>query len=64
MSSQDSAETIFSCGPDPNAKVDVRRLPQLVRRGLQVVWATGRRELALSTILQEVIASSYEATDS
>jgi ATP-binding cassette, subfamily B, bacterial len=47
-------QALFSCGPDPDAKVDVRRLPRLVRRGLEVVWNAGRREFIISTSLQAI----------
>jgi len=45
--------TIYDVQPDPEAKVDVRRLPQLVRQGLRIVWAQpSRRDFVVSTGLQ------------
>jgi ATP-binding cassette, subfamily B, bacterial len=51
----DAAEappTLYDFQPDVEAKVDVRRLPRLVLQGLRIVWAAGRRDLIVSTILQ------------
>jgi hypothetical protein len=44
-----SAQTIFDLQPDPEAKVDVRRLPALARQGIRILWQAGKRELLIST---------------
>ena len=40
------------CQADPEAKVQVRQLPRLVRDGMRMVWAAGRREFVLVLALQ------------
>jgi ATP-binding cassette subfamily B protein len=50
----DSTPTVFDYQPDPEARVDIRRLPSLVRQGLRLVWSAGRRDFILSTSLQAV----------
>ena len=60
-SAESAEQTLFSCGPDPEAKVDVRRLPQLIRRALQVVMAAGRREFMISTVLQSISGAGIAA---
>jgi ABC-type multidrug transport system fused ATPase/permease subunit len=46
--------TIYDCQPDPEAKVDVRRLPRVAAEGLRIVWAAGRRDFLISAGLQAV----------
>ena len=46
------APTIFDLQPDPDAKVDLRRLPGVAREALRIVAAASRRELALVVALQ------------
>jgi hypothetical protein len=41
----DATQTIVDLQPDPEAKVDLRRLPGIVRAGLRIVAATSRLEL-------------------
>jgi ATP-binding cassette, subfamily B, bacterial len=48
----DGPATIYEQGPDPDAKVDVRRLPRLVVQGFRIIMAAGRRDLIVSTSLQ------------
>jgi ATP-binding cassette subfamily B protein len=44
--------TIYDSGPDPDLKVDVRRLPRLSRQGFRMISAAGRRDFLVSTGLQ------------
>lgn len=46
--------TIYDCQPDPEAKVDVRRLPRIARDGLRILWNAGRKEFVTSTVLQAI----------
>ena len=46
--------TIYDCQPDPDAKVDMRRLPLLARSGMRICWDAGRRDFLVSTGLQAV----------
>jgi ATP-binding cassette subfamily B protein len=48
----ESTPTLYDAQPDPQAKVDIRRLPGLVTQGLRIVWTAGRRDLIVSVILQ------------
>jgi ABC-type multidrug transport system fused ATPase/permease subunit len=48
----DGPATIYEQGPDPEAKVDVRRLPRLVVQGFRIITAAGRRDLIVSISLQ------------
>jgi ATP-binding cassette subfamily B protein len=48
----DGPTTIYEQGPDPYAKVNVRRLPRLVVQGFRIIMAAGRRDLVVSTSLQ------------
>jgi hypothetical protein len=47
----DPGTTLFDLQPDPETKVDLRRLPKLIGTGLGIVWAAGRREFLVSTAL-------------
>jgi ATP-binding cassette, subfamily B, bacterial len=51
-SSEAAPTTVFDLQPDPEAKVDLRRLPKLIANGIRIVWAAGRREFVVSTVLQ------------
>ncbi len=46
--------TIYDLQPDPEAKVNVRRLPRLARRAVRIVWEAARRDFLLSTGMQAV----------
>jgi ATP-binding cassette, subfamily B, bacterial len=48
------AATIYDLQPDPEARVNVRRLPRLARRALTIVWAAARHDFLLSTAMQLV----------
>ena len=48
----EAAPTIYDCQPDPDAKVDLRRLPGVAREALRIVGAASRLELALVVTLQ------------
>jgi ATP-binding cassette, subfamily B, bacterial len=50
----DAATTIFDLEPDPEAKVDIRRLPGRIREGVRIVRAAAGREFALVVGLQLV----------
>jgi ATP-binding cassette subfamily B protein len=52
MPAEEPAPTIYDLQPDPDARVDLRRLPGQLRRGLRILWAAGRRDLAWSLSLQ------------
>lgn len=52
MSAGDGGVTMFDAYGDPEAKVDVRQLPQLLGKGVRLVWDAGRRDFLLSTLLQ------------
>ncbi|HYY80938.1 MAG TPA: hypothetical protein VFD04_17420, partial [Actinomycetes bacterium] len=54
MDAAEPAPTIFDVQPDPQARVDVRRLPRLTVQGLRLLWAAGRRDLLASVGLQAV----------
>ena len=51
-SREESSQTIFDLQPDPQAKVDLRRLPGLAREALRIVGAASRLELSLVVVLQ------------
>lgn len=46
--------TIFDAQPDPEAKVDVRRMPGLIAEGLRIAWRAGRFDLLVSVGLQAI----------
>ena len=48
------AATIYDLQPDPEARVNVRRLPRLARRALTIVWSAARHDFLLSTAMQLV----------
>jgi len=50
--------TVYDLQSREDAKVDLRRLPNLVRRALNLVTKAGRREFVLSTSLQFVSAAT------
>jgi ATP-binding cassette subfamily B protein len=52
MDAAEPGPTIFDVQPDPEAKVDVRRLPRLTVQGLRLLWVAGRHDLLVSTALQ------------
>jgi ATP-binding cassette, subfamily B, bacterial len=54
----DSPMTIFDLQPDPEAKVNLRRLPSIVRAGLGIVASSSRLELVIVIVLQLVGAAS------
>jgi ATP-binding cassette subfamily B protein len=47
-----SAPTIYDCQPDPEAKVELRRLPRLARRGWKLLWAAAPVDLTVSLTMQ------------
>jgi ABC-type multidrug transport system fused ATPase/permease subunit len=49
-----TAPTLFDLQPDPEKKVEVRRVPSLVREGIRMLLDAGRRDFLLSTALQLV----------
>jgi ATP-binding cassette, subfamily B, bacterial len=52
MDAAEPAPTIFDVQPDPEARVELRRLPRLTAQGLRLLWAAGRRDLLVSTAMQ------------
>jgi ATP-binding cassette, subfamily B, bacterial len=48
----DGPATIYEQGPDPDAKVDVRRLPRLCVQGFRIIMSAGRRDFIVSISLQ------------
>jgi ATP-binding cassette subfamily B protein len=50
--------TVYDLQSREDAKVDLRRLPDLVRRALNLVMRAGKREFILSTTLQFVSAAT------
>jgi len=50
--SEAAAATIYDYGPDPDVKIDVRRLPALTAQGLRIMFAAERREFLVSTGIQ------------
>src|SRR5919204_1987010 len=46
--------TIYDHQPDPERKVEVRRIPSLAREGIRMLLAAGRSDFLLSTFLQLV----------
>ena len=50
--------TVYDLQSREDAKVDLRRLPNLVRRALNLVTTAGRREFVLSTTLQFLSAAT------
>jgi ATP-binding cassette subfamily B protein len=49
---QPAAPTLFDLQPDPEKKVEVRRVPSLVREGIRMLLDAGRRDFLISTGLQ------------
>ncbi len=49
-----AAPTLFDLQPDPDTKIQVRRVPSLVRDGLRMLLAASRRDFLVSTTLQLV----------
>src|SRR6266516_1206429 len=50
----EQAATLYDLQPDPEAKVDVRRLPRLAREAVAIVWQAARGDFLVSTVLQAV----------
>ena len=50
--------TIYDLQTREDAKIDLKRMPDLVRRSLRIVLAAGRKEFILSTALQFVSAAA------
>ena len=50
----DGPTTIYEQGPDPDAKVNVRRLPRLCVQGIRIIMAAGRRDFIVSIALQTI----------
>jgi ATP-binding cassette subfamily B protein len=50
----DGPTTIYEQGPDPDAKVNVRRLPRLCVQGFRIIMAAGRRDFIVSISLQTI----------
>ena len=50
----DGPATIYEQGPDPDAKVNVRRLPRLCVQGFRIIMASGRRDFIVSISLQTI----------
>ncbi len=48
----EQAATLYDLQPDPEAKVDVRRLPRLAREAVAIVWQAARGDFLVSTVLQ------------
>jgi ATP-binding cassette, subfamily B, bacterial len=48
----DGPTTIYEQGPDPDSKVNVRRLPRLCVQGFHIIMAAGRRDFIVSSSLQ------------
>ncbi len=42
------------CGPEPDARVDFRQLPRLIREGINTIWAAGPRDLIIVLVLQVI----------
>ena len=61
MDAAEPAPTIYDLQPDPEARVEVRRLPRLTAQGLRLLWAAGRRDLLASTALQAAGGASLAA---
>ena len=53
--------TVYDLQTREDAKVDLKRLPDLLRRALRIVMAAGRREFILSSSLQFVSAATIGA---
>jgi ATP-binding cassette subfamily B protein len=49
-----AAVTIYDRQPDPEAKVDVRRLPAVARRAVRILWDAAPTDFVLSIALQSV----------
>jgi ATP-binding cassette subfamily B protein len=49
-----AAVTIYDHQPDPEAKVDFRRLPAVARRGVRILWDAAPADFVLSVALQAV----------
>jgi hypothetical protein len=49
---QPTAPTLFDLQPDPDKKVQVRRIPSLVREGIRMLLDAGRRDFLVSVALQ------------
>ena len=48
----DGPTTIYEQGPDPDSKVNVRRLPGLCVQGFHIIMAAGRNDFGVSIALQ------------
>jgi ATP-binding cassette subfamily B protein len=44
--------TIYDLQPDPQARVNLRRLPRLARNAMRILWRAARRDFLLSTGMQ------------
>ena len=44
--------TIYDLQPDPQARVNLRRLPRLSRNAMRILWRAARRDFLLSTGMQ------------
>ncbi|HEU4750410.1 MAG TPA: ABC transporter ATP-binding protein, partial [Acidimicrobiia bacterium] len=53
--------TVYDLQSREDARVDLRRIPDLVRRALRLVMRAGRREFVVSTTLQLVSAATIAA---
>jgi ATP-binding cassette subfamily B protein len=53
--------TIYDLHSREDAKIDLKRMPDLLRRALRIVLAAGRKEFTLSTSLQFVSAAAIAA---
>ncbi|MEX0699215.1 MAG: ABC transporter ATP-binding protein [Acidimicrobiia bacterium] len=53
--------TVYDLQSREDARVDLRRIPDLVRRAVRLVMRAGRREFVLSTTLQLVSAATIAA---
>ena len=51
-----AATTIYDLQPSAQVKVNLRRLPELSRQSLQILWQAGRADFLISTALQLVSA--------
>ena len=49
-----AATTVYDLQPSAQVKVDLRRLPELSRQSLRILWQAGRTDFVLSTLLQAV----------
>jgi ATP-binding cassette, subfamily B, bacterial len=51
-----AATTIYDLQPSAQVRVNLRRLPELSRQSLRILWRAGRTDFVLSTALQGVSA--------